>query len=150
MLHPKTPTRAALRAGQTLNGRKGRYRIVKFVGEGANARVYQALADERHFAVKVFAPRRTLDRHQRRQYLRRFRNEVSKLTALRHWNVVSTVDSGVVTHLGTALPFIVLEYIPATLQKRLARGPSLLSRLYLLRPTRRRGCSGMPAISTAM
>ncbi|MEL7368552.1 MAG: serine/threonine-protein kinase [Myxococcota bacterium] len=94
--------------GDPLLGRKlgrGRYTLIRCLGEGSVGRVY--LAEHRHgrlFAIKVMFGELTV----MPDVVERFRNEAAAASRLDHRNIVSVVDAGL-DHAEEPL-FLVMDY----------------------------------------
>ncbi|MEU8971417.1 protein kinase [Streptomyces monashensis] len=94
-------------AGQALAG--GRYQLRDLLGEGGMASVhlaYDAVLD-RQVAIKTLHTE--LGREQ--AFRERFRREAQAVAKLTHTNIVSVFDTGEDDLGGTAMPYIVMEYI---------------------------------------
>ncbi len=102
--HPTRVRSERLPPGYVLDGK---YEIVRAIGAGGFAYVYEAnqLNIERPVAVKVLSPPRTLE--DRDQYFRRFVREAKLAAQIRHPNVVTIHDYGVADEQ----PFIVMELL---------------------------------------
>ena len=99
-------------------GRKvgGRYQIVKLLGKGGMAAVYQALDERlgRHIALKVIST--MLDHEMAGEFLARFEREARALAQLNHPNIVKVHDYGE----DNGKPYLVMEYLSGgTLKKYL-------------------------------
>nr|MBP7694140.1 serine/threonine protein kinase [Anaerolineales bacterium] len=83
----------------------GKYRIIKHLGRGGMAEVYQAYQTtlDRSVALKVILPYLNADT----DFLRRFEREAKSVAALRHPNIVQVFDYDV----EDGLPYMVMEYI---------------------------------------
>ncbi|MEM7799012.1 MAG: protein kinase [Chloroflexota bacterium] len=81
----------------------GRYKVIKFIGEGGAGQVYHALDEsvERDVAIKLL----TTDAHDQRF---RFKREAKLLAKLDHPNIVPIYDFGE----QDGWPFIVMRFIP--------------------------------------
>ncbi|OYP16601.1 serine/threonine protein kinase [Streptomyces sp. FBKL.4005] len=94
-------------AGQALAG--GRYQLRDLLGEGGMASVhlaYDAVLD-RQVAIKTLHTE--LGREQ--AFRERFRREAQAVAKLTHTNIVSVFDTGEDDLNGTAMPYIVMEYV---------------------------------------
>ncbi|MBX7555118.1 protein kinase [Streptomyces sp. NPDC004232] len=94
-------------AGQALAG--GRYQLRDLLGEGGMASVhlaYDAVLD-RQVAIKTLHTE--LGREQ--AFRERFRREAQAVAKLTHTNIVSVFDTGEDDLGGTAMPYIVMEYV---------------------------------------
>jgi eukaryotic-like serine/threonine-protein kinase len=102
--HPTKLRSERLPTGYVLDGR---YEIVRAIGAGGFAYVYEAnqLNIERPVAVKVLSPPRTLE--DRDHYFQRFVREAKLAAQIRHPNVVTIHDYGVADEH----PFIVMELL---------------------------------------
>ena len=85
----------------------GAYRIVREIGQGGMAVVYQGERDDQNFrkrvAIKMVKPGIGTE-----QVLQRFRNERQTLAALDHSNIVKLLDGG---STESGLPYLVMEYV---------------------------------------
>jgi tRNA A-37 threonylcarbamoyl transferase component Bud32 len=110
--------RVATQTTQTERVLGGRYRLVRFLGRGGMAEVYEGVDERlgRPVAVKVL--RSGL---RRRSELReRFEQEARSAARLSHPNVVAVYDTGE----DEGAPYLVMERLPGeTLADRLADGP---------------------------
>jgi tRNA A-37 threonylcarbamoyl transferase component Bud32 len=100
--------------GQTL----GKYQLLKELGRGGFATVYQGYdpALERYVALKVLHPELTRDEVA----LRRFQREAMAVARLRHANIIIVYEFGEDRLTGSA--YIVMEYIEGdTLKQRLGK-----------------------------
>jgi serine/threonine protein kinase len=98
--------------GRTL----GNYRIIRPIGRGGMATVYQGYQPslDRYVAIKVLAPNLGGDE----EFVARFKREASSVGHLRHQNLVQMVDFGV----HGELTYMVMEYIAGeTLKERMIR-----------------------------
>lgn len=84
----------------------GRYQVVKLLGKGGMAMVYQARDPrlDRDVAVKVILP----DQQKDVSFLRRFEREARVLAQLTHPNIVPITDYGE----QDGLPYLVMPYLP--------------------------------------
>jgi eukaryotic-like serine/threonine-protein kinase len=102
------------------------YRILRLLGEGGMAEVYEAahMRFSAHFAVKVLLD----DVAKREDVLKRFQREAEVTSALRHPNIVNVVDFNRLTD-GT--PYLVMEFLDGVdLAARLeAHGPMPLDQV---------------------
>ena len=102
-------------SGQSL----GRYQIVKKIGEGGMATVFQAYDSrlERHVAVKVIRADK-LSLSSAATSLKRFEREAKALAKLTHPNIVPITDYGEFN----GRPFLVMPFIPGgTLKQALTK-----------------------------
>ena len=93
-----------------ISGQKiGRYQLLKLLGEGGMASIYQAYDTrlERDVAIKLIR-RDAFPKEQHEQLLSRFEREAKSLARLSHPNIVKVYDYG--EHKGA--PYLVLEYHP--------------------------------------
>jgi tRNA A-37 threonylcarbamoyl transferase component Bud32 len=100
--------------------RFGAYTIVRLIGRGRTAEVYEATREGLEKSVAVRCLRR--EHAASARFMRRMIEEASIFTDIRHTNVVAALDGG--THDG--VPFSVLELVSGkTLRERLdaERGP---------------------------
>lgn len=93
----------------------GKYELVKTVGSGGMAVVYQAVrqTDGAVVAVKVLRPELAVDD----EFIRRFQREAQSLSSLSNPNIVTTVDVG---H-EDGVYYIVMEYVPGETLKDFIR-----------------------------
>ncbi len=105
----------------------GRYRLIKPVGAGGMAQVYQAqdVLLERPVAVKVLRPQYAADE----PFLARFRQEARAAASLSHPNIVAVYDVGEDTLPGEATPrpYIVMEFVAGRDLKAIIEADSPLS-----------------------
>lgn len=97
---------------------EGKYKLEKRLGQGGMGVVYQAKHNylKTSHAIKVILPDLVGNDPQ---LVTRFRQEALAAAAIRHQNVVSVTDYGVV---GETLPFLVMEFVEGeSLQDLLAR-----------------------------
>ena len=89
----------------------GRYQIIRELGKGGFATVYQGYdaALERHVAIKVLHPELTRDQAA----LKRFQREAVAVARLRHANIIIVFEFGEET--GSA--YIVMEFVEGTTLK---------------------------------
>lgn len=89
----------------------GRYRLERELGEGGSGRVFAAthIALESQVAVKVLNLPANLSAEQHARRLDDFLEEARTLTRLRHPNIVTAIDLGVVEVDGVQLPYFVME-----------------------------------------
>jgi eukaryotic-like serine/threonine-protein kinase len=102
--------------GRTINGR---YRVVRFLGRGAMAEVYEAqhLALERRVAIKVMQPLLATDPIS----VERFKREARVIALIDHPNVVGVEDFGV---LEDGTWFMVMELLRGrSVEEALQAGP---------------------------
>jgi len=95
----------------------GRYEVHDLIGRGGMGEVYRAHDTRlnRNVALKVLAPRFTIDSHR----LARFTQEARTTARLNHPNIVAVYDVG--SHLG--VPFVVSELLDGgTLRARIKTG----------------------------
>ncbi len=123
------------------------YRLLKCIGRGGMGVVYKALqlSLEREVAVKLLDPVLTRDE----SFVKRFEQEAKALASLKHPNITSVIDRGVLFCDDGPLCYFVMEYIEgATLRElmdsRGALGLRFALRLYVqileaLEYTHRRG-----------
>ena len=98
----------------------GTYQVVHSLGEGAFGLVYQAYQPflDRQVAIKLLHADLTSDRAIEQQFM----NEARTIARLRHPNIVSVYEFGVLPRDPNPLTYMVMEYLPGeTLQARLAR-----------------------------
>ena len=93
----------------------GRYRIDRRASEGGFGTVYAGLhlALGMPVAVKVLRPAPGLDAAERQSRIERFLEEGRLLTRLRHPNIVSALDLGVIHEQSSGLPqpYLVMEWV---------------------------------------
>src|SRR6185503_2882022 len=99
--------------GETLDT-FGPYNVLRELGSGSAARVYDAIRGDRHVALKIFDPGKHYD--DRQAILTQFRNEAQAIRHLDHPNIVKVIDAGILDDR----PYIAME---------LLAGGSLESRL---------------------
>ncbi len=91
----------------------GRYRLLKLIGAGGMAQVYQAQDTllERPVAVKVLRPQ--VERTADEPFLARFRQEARAAANLSHPNIVAIYDvgEGQFPNEAAARPYIVMEFV---------------------------------------
>ncbi|MEZ4371255.1 MAG: serine/threonine-protein kinase [Polyangiaceae bacterium] len=89
----------------------GRYRLERELGEGGSGRVFAAthIALESQVAVKVLNLPANLSVEQHARRLDDFLEEARTLTRLRHPNIVTAIDLGVVEVDGVLRPYFVME-----------------------------------------
>ncbi|MFF9898783.1 protein kinase [Streptomyces longispororuber] len=94
-------------AGSSLAG--GRYQLRDLLGEGGMASVHLAYDTvlDRQVAIKTLHTE--LGREQ--SFRERFRREAQAVAKLTHTNIVSVFDTGEDDLGGTAMPYIVMEYV---------------------------------------
>ena len=118
-------SRLRLSAGTVITATSGgRYTLQRapsgkpVLGQGANGEVYLARSEDagQSVAVKFLAPRDALTAKQKDNLRANFKNEILKLRALQHDNLVSLHDSGEHKHKGQSIPFMVLEFLPRSLR----------------------------------
>ena len=98
----------------------GPFEIVRELGYGSAARVYEARWGNRPVALKVFDS--GIHHHDRSAVLTRFQNEADAILHLDHPNIVKVVDAGIVDDC----PYIAMELLSAeSLDTRLRRANSL-------------------------
>lgn len=103
------------RAPQTLETAFRTFHVIKPINEGAAGRVYRVADDTGcEFAAKVLHPDRTTK--ERRS---RFKNEIGFCQRIRHPNIVSVNDYGVVVLDGRPTPFYVMKLYEQSLRGRL-------------------------------
>lgn len=87
--------------------RIGRYRVVRLLGQGGAATVFEARQQgpDRSVAVKV------LRFGWSRESRARFANESRVLAALRHPAIADIYETGVSTHAGIELPYIAMQLV---------------------------------------
>ncbi len=92
----------AIQNGMVLNNR---YKIIKLLGSGGTAQVYQAedLNNGRHVAIKVLKPEFNDDE----EFVRRFDAEARAASSLAHENIVKVLGMGV----DHGLRYMVQEYV---------------------------------------
>ena len=101
--------------------RIGRYELVRPLGQGGMASIYlvrwrDGMGYERRAALKLLHSRLVSDTES----VQRFRDEARWASWLKHPNIVSAIDAGM---LGP-LPYVVLEYVPGcTLEDLLEANP---------------------------
>lgn len=91
------------------------YAIIRLLGRGGMAEVYEALDPDlnRHVAIKVILPAMSGEPG----FDERFRREARMVAGLRHPHIVQIYDFGVTD----TRPFMIMEYLPGgTLKERLA------------------------------
>ncbi|MGN6089606.1 MAG: protein kinase domain-containing protein, partial [Actinomycetales bacterium] len=96
----------------------GRYEVGELLGRGGMAEVHrgQDLRLGRPVAVKLLRP----DLARDPLFQARFRREAQSAAALNHPSVVAVYDTGEDTdQFGTALPYIVMEYVQGTTLRQL-------------------------------
>ncbi len=99
----------------------GTYQVVRPLGEGAYGVVYQAYQAflDRQVAIKLLHT----DLISNKAVEGQFMNEARTIARLRHPNIVSVYEFGVLPRDTQPLTYMVMEYLPGeTLQARLARG----------------------------
>jgi eukaryotic-like serine/threonine-protein kinase len=105
--HDQSTANSAEAEDPMVGRRLGAYKLVRCVGKGGMAAVFQAVrADDEYqkeVAVKLVLP--GLDSQD---VLRRFRNERQTLAGLEHPNIVRLLDGG---SAPGGLPFFVMEYV---------------------------------------
>jgi len=87
----------------------GRYRLVRLIGEGGFASVFEAV-DTRasgRVAIKVLRPEKSLEAN----FANRFRQEVRLVRQLKHPNTIKVSDTGTCE---TGCLFLVMEYVTGT------------------------------------
>jgi serine/threonine protein kinase len=96
--------------------RVGDYELARHVATGVMSEVYEAChVHSGHLAaVKVLSPEWCLDQ----EFTTRFLNEASALDVLRHPRIVALLASG---NLPDGLPFMILEWLPLSLEQALFR-----------------------------
>jgi serine/threonine-protein kinase len=100
-----------------------KYLIEKLLGKGGMGSVYLALhtGTKRNVAVKVIAPQYM----RNKELLIRFQREAEATGRLNHPNVVNVTDFGVTVIDGTAIAYLVMEYLQGeTLQEFLQKNPT--------------------------
>ncbi|MEU4245530.1 protein kinase [Actinoplanes sp. NPDC026619] len=101
----------------------GRYRLIRTVGEGGMAVVWEARDDvlARTVAVKLLGPGYADDPGSRD----RIRREAQAAAAIAHPNIAQVHDYGEASEkTGAVLPYVVMEYVPGgTLLQRMSLGP---------------------------
>lgn len=87
----------------------GRYRLLRIIGQGGSATVFEAtdLTLERNVAVKVLHRKLSSDP----TFLKRFRNEAKAAAALSHPNVMAVHDWGEDERDDSKLPYLVMELL---------------------------------------
>jgi WD40 repeat protein len=106
----------------------GKYRLLKRLGEGGMAQVYQAYQPglDRHVAIKLLHPHLAHDP----EFLARFEHEAGAVARLRHPNIVQVFDFDVAAGPAGPTPYMVMEYIAGpTLKDELERRGVLGERL---------------------
>jgi eukaryotic-like serine/threonine-protein kinase len=101
--------------------RLGTFEILDMVGAGGMGEVYRARDTrlERTVAIKVLPPHWADDREMKQ----RFEREAQTIASLNHPNICTLHDIGHQPAAGTAIDFLVLEYLEGeTLAQRLDRG----------------------------
>jgi|SRR5688572_28860731 len=99
----------------------GPFQLIREIGAGSAAQVYEALMGTRSVALKVFGPGKHLD--DRGAILKLFRSEAATSRHLDHPNIVKIVDAGVIDDQ----PFIAMElFSHGSLEARL-RAADVLS-----------------------
>jgi serine/threonine protein kinase len=94
----------------------GSYTLVRELGSGSAARVYEARRGDESVALKVFDLGKSRDQVV---VLDQFNNEVAVIRRLDHPNIVKVLDAGVVEHQ----PFIAMELLDhGSLEDRLRSG----------------------------
>lgn len=107
----------------------GRYEIIRELGRGGTATVYEALdtaADGRPVALKVLTPAAQMPPEEREAMFARLQREARVIERLNHPGLVEVLDLGVDDRNPDApLPYLVMELMPGeTLAQRLERtGP---------------------------
>ncbi len=103
----------------------GRYRLLRRIGQGGSATVFEAtdLTLERNVAVKVL--HRTLSSDP--AFLERFRNEARAAAALSHANVMAVYDWGEDVRGDTTMPFLVMELLEGGSLRSMLDGGAVLS-----------------------
>lgn len=104
----------------------GSYQVVRPLGEGAFGVVYQAYQPflDRQVAIKLLHADWMADRAMEQQFM----HEARTIARLRHANIVSVYEFGILPHDAGPLTYMVMEYLPGeTLQARLAHGPLALA-----------------------
>ena len=93
------------------------YRAVTQIGEGGAGRVYECIADDQRYAVKLLTAAGPY-----REKARRFKNEILFGLRHRHPHIVSIVDHGVILGQGDSQPFYVMPMHPGSLRNALDAG----------------------------
>src|SRR5690606_38213895 len=89
----------------------GRYRLEHELGAGGSGQVFAAthIALEAQFAVKLLDLPHDLRPEQHARRLDDFLEEARTLTRLKHPNIVTAIDLGVVDVAGVQRPYFVME-----------------------------------------
>src|SRR5258708_7475031 len=98
----------------------GSYQVIRMLGEGAFGVVYQSYQAflDRQVAIKVLHTDLTADRAVEQQFM----NEARTIARLRHPNIVSVYEFGLIQTETVPLTYMVMENLPGeTLQTRLNR-----------------------------
>src|SRR5882724_4834113 len=98
----------------------GSYQVTRLLGEGAFGEVFQAYQAflDRQVAIKLLHA----DLLSQESVQQHFMNEARTIARLRHPNIVSVYEFGIMPSDGRQLTYMVMEYLPGeTLNTRLAR-----------------------------
>ncbi len=91
----------------------GQYRILRRLGAGGYAVVYLG----EHIHLKTQAAIKVLHQvHLSSEDEERFRREAQTIARLKHENIIPVIDYGI--QESTGIPYLVMEYMPATLRQR--------------------------------
>ena len=111
---PSRPSR--LGKGLTVKTAFSSYVLGIQIGQGGNARVFEAVDDEKHSVAVKF-----LDKTSQ---LKRFKNEIRFCEQERHPNIVRILDNGIATLADGDHPFCVMPLYSKSLRKRMDTGLS--------------------------
>ena len=115
--------------GTTVRSRSAiNYRVLQFLGSGGNSLVFLVLAlnGVTHgvlFALKVFTK---LSKPQR---LDRFEQEAEFLRVCTHPAIMRIYDNGTYLEMGERYPFVIVDYLPQTLDQLISRTTTTAERV---------------------
>ena len=112
--NPSKPTR--LEKGLTVKTAFSSYVLERQIGQGGNARVFEAVDSEKHAVAIKFLDNTT--------QLKRFKNEIRFCEQERHPNIVHILEDGIVTLADGDHPFCVMPLYSKSLRKRMDVGLS--------------------------
>lgn len=101
-----------------ITGKTGNFAVKGELGSGGNGVAFLCRTDENEPVVaKVYIPPDSRDLDE--QAYKRFKNEISLITKIRHPNIVRALDSGIVKISAYSLPFYVMPLAEGTLRMQI-------------------------------